>query len=114
MKIGKLDKRIEVQTRSAATAGAHGGKNYTWATTDTIWANIQDQIPSRAEAVVAGAKEVSINRTRIRIRWRDDVDSTARFKLLLPVERIFQIVGGPAEIGGRKAYLEYICEEVRP
>ena len=68
-------------------------------------------MPSRSEAMVQGLN-VARALTRIRLRWRDDIDQTMRVIVHRDAgaDHVFKIVGGPAEIGGRKAYIELLCE----
>lgn len=74
-----------------------------------MWANVQDALPSRSESVLQGA-EVARNQTRIRMRWRNDLDSSMRI-VALPTRDIYQIIGGPAMLG-RRQFLEVQCERV--
>jgi head-tail adaptor len=76
---------------------------------ERFWAERQDVMPSRSEAVTQGL-QVARNQTRIRLRWRDDIDSSMRITVHGETDTLFQIIGGPAEIGGRKAYMELMCE----
>jgi SPP1 family predicted phage head-tail adaptor len=112
MNIGPLDNRIELQERTVTPDSTTGQDVVSWSTIATVWANVQDVLPSKAEKVVSGSIEVSVNRTRVRIRYREDIDSSYRLKALYPVERYLQIVSGKAQIGGRKAFLEFMCEEI--
>lgn len=77
-------------------------------TGEPFWAEVQDALPSRSESIRQGLVQ-GRNQTRIRIRWRDDIDSSMRI-VIVDDGRILQIVGGPAEIGGRKRMLEMMCE----
>lgn len=112
MNIGPLDRRIEFQAKVIVADSVYGSDVVQWLTMFTIWGNVQDNLPSRAESVNAGAIEVATNPTRIRVRWRSDIHSGMRIKVNHPTIRTLQIVSGPAEIGGRRAYLEMMCEEI--
>lgn len=111
MNTGPLDRRIELQSQVSTQDSTYGTKKISWITTAQLWANVQDQMPSRNEGVVNGAKEVALNRVRVRIRWKADITTGNRFKL---GSRLLKIIGGPAEIGGRRAFMEFMCEEVKP
>jgi SPP1 family predicted phage head-tail adaptor len=76
---------------------------------EKFWAEVDDVPPSRSEAVRQGLQQAR-NQVRIRIRWRSDVDSSMRVTVHGDVNVVYQIVGGPAEIGGRKRRLEMVCE----
>ncbi|MES2634013.1 MAG: head-tail adaptor protein [Pseudomonadota bacterium] len=69
----------------------------------------QDVMPSRSEAVKQGMA-IASDRGRLRMRWRGDLDSTMRVTLHGESDKTYQIVGGPAEIGGRKQYVEMVLE----
>jgi head-tail adaptor len=72
-------------------------------------AEVQDALPSRSEAVTQGLA-VARNQTRLRMRWRDDIDSSMRVTVHKDSGVIYQIVGGPADIGGRKEHIEMVLE----
>lgn len=75
-----------------------------------LWAQILDALPSRSESVQQGL-EVARNQTRVRMRWRNDVDSSMRIVERDGRQRTLQIVGGPAELG-RREFMELVCETV--
>ena len=72
-------------------------------------ANIQDVMPSRSEGVQQGLI-VGRSQTRLRIRYRSDIDSSMRVTVHGDGDTVYQIIAGPAEIGGRKQYLEMMLE----
>lgn len=76
---------------------------------ERFYAEIQDALPSRSESVTQGLV-VARNQTRLRMRWRDDVDSAMRVTIHEDTDRIMQIVGGPAQVGGRKQMIEMVLE----
>ncbi len=76
---------------------------------ERFWAEVQDVLPSRSEAVKQGLA-VARNQTRLRMRWRDDIDSSMRVTVHGDADRVYQIVAGPAEIEGRKARIEMMLE----
>lgn len=75
---------------------------------ERFWAEATDMAPSRSEAVRQGLATAR-NQTRIRMRWRDDIDSSMRVIVHRDSDVIYQIVGGPAMIG-RKDTLEMVLE----
>ena len=111
--VGPLDRRVEIQSKSSTQDSTYGSNKTSWITSSTVWSNIQDQMPSKNESVVASGKEVAKTLTRVRLRYAagKDVVTTDRFKY---GDRVFNIVGGPAEIGGRMAFLEFMTQEVLP
>ncbi len=111
MRPGILDRRVTIEEKSVAR-DAMGGEVVTWVTlADRISAQVQDVLPSKNESVQQGMA-VAINQTRIRLRWRSDVDSTMRVIYHSDAgDVIYQIIGGPAEIWGRKGGIEIMCEK---
>ena len=111
MEIGQLDRRVRIETKQTSQDPDYGTEIVTWALLAVVWANVQDAMPSKAEAVVQGLS-VAINQTRVRMRWRNDVDSSARMIIYRPNPVTYQIVGGPSEVGDRKQYIEFMVERL--
>ncbi len=74
-------------------------------------ATIQDALPSRAESVTMGLS-VARNQSTLRMRWRDDITSAMRVTVHRDTSVVYQIVGGPADIEGRKQRIEMQLEKV--
>lgn len=104
---GDLDRRIKIQSRSVTQDPVYGTSVETWADFATVWANVQDMLPSRGEKIAEGVA-VARRPCRIRIRYRSDVTSDMRIKI---GERVLRIVTMPAELGRREG-LEFIAEEL--
>lgn len=79
-----------------------------WVLVVEVWAEIQDVMPSRSEAVKNGLRLAS-DTSRIRIRARDGITSAMRVIELTGRKRTLQIVGGPASITGNNE-LEFMVE----
>lgn len=73
------------------------------------WAKIEEST-QRSEMTVGGLV-LAKNQMRVTIRYRGDVDSSMRVTLHGETDVVYQIVGGPSIVGGRKRYLELICEK---
>jgi len=103
---GDLDRQITFQARVQVQNSGSGAYSYTWDDIVTVWAQVQDVLPSRAENV---ADNVNLARrpARIRCRYRSDITSDMR---ILYGSRTLQIVSGPVEIGRRDG-LEMMAEE---
>ena len=118
MKIGALDREITIKQKSVTQDPVYGTETITWiplvysagspSVAERFWANVQDVLPSRSESVRQGL-EVARNQTRIRIRYRNDIDSSMLVTVHGDTDVDYQIVGGPAMIG-RKELLEMVCE----
>lgn len=100
MNIGSLNRRITIQKKSVTRDAQYNTEVITWVTHATVWANVQDVLPSKDES---SDNDIRINtgRTRIRIRYLSTVTSDMRIKLTDRSDKILQIIGGPAEMGQR-------------
>ena len=110
MYIGDLTKRCMIERKSVTQDATYGTEIITWVVVGVAWCNVQDAVPSRDERIMQGLSVASV-RTRVRLRYRSDIDTTMRIIMLRPTEKIYQIIGGPAEIGARDG-IEIMCEEV--
>lgn len=106
--IGSLDRRISIEY-PVITQDAYGAAITSWAMLATVWANVQDMLPSRSEAVTKGL-ELAKNQTRIRFRYLPAVTSGMRIIIKGASDRVMQIVGGPSEIG-RHEFMEVVAED---
>lgn len=105
-----LDKRIRIEKKVATQDPDFRTEIVTWALLATVWAEVQDVLPSRSESVTMGV-EIAKNQTRVRIRYRSDVDSSMRVVIWRPGPITYQIIGGPAELG-QKQYSEFVVESL--
>jgi head-tail adaptor len=119
MRAGGLDRQITIEKKSVTQDSQYNTDVVTWvplvvaagspAVAERFWAQVQDVMPSRSESVRQGLA-MARNQTRIRMRWRNDIDSTMRVTVHGDTDTVYQIVGGPAEIEGRKERIELVCE----
>lgn len=107
MPAARRDRRITF-TKTARTQDEYGG----WTEGDfepfaTVWAEVQDILPSRAESV---ADNLSMARrpSRIRTLYRADLTSDMQVEY---AGRTLRIISGPAELGRREG-LEFVAEEL--
>ncbi len=110
MNIGPLDRRIAIESPVVVVDPDYGTQTVTWSPLAVVWANVEDVLPSRAESVKMGLA-VALNQVRIRYRYRNDVNSAMRVRIVGPVERVLQIIAGPAEVG-RHEFSEIVCESI--
>ena len=110
MDIGKLDKRCLIQRKVVTQDDVYGTEIITWTTVASMWCNVVDSAPSRDESIRQGMS-MTASRSRFRFRFRSDIDTSMRIIILRPVETVYQIIGGPAEIGNRDG-IEIMCEKV--
>lgn len=119
MLAGKLDTLILIERKTVVPDPIYGTETIVWVPLDEtddspplpkkVWAEVQDALPSKAEGVVQGLN-VAKNQTRIRLRWRNDVRMDMRVTVYRDPVVVMQIVGGPADVDGRKAMIEIMCE----
>lgn len=122
MRPGTLNREVTIQRKSVTQDPDFGTEVVTWVplsvlpgspeVAERFAADVKDLSPVRSEGVVRGDLAIARNLTSVRIRWRNDVDSTMRVILHGDTDRTMHIVGGPAEFGGRKVGLEMMCETV--
>lgn len=119
MKASDLNYQITVEKKSVTQDPVYGTETITWipliysvgspSVAERFWAQVSDVLPSRSEAVKQGLA-VARNQTRIRLRYRNDIDSSMRITVHGDTDVVYQIIGGPAMIG-RKEWLEMVCEK---
>jgi SPP1 family predicted phage head-tail adaptor len=109
MRAEKYDQRIRIEVKQATPDPDYGTPVITWATFVTVWAQVQDVLPSKAETQSTGVR-VSTRPARIRTRYLGGVTTDMRVVLLSRGNRVLQIISGPAELG-RKEGLEFMAEE---
>lgn len=104
---GQLKHRVTIQERIGTQDPLYGTYTYSWETLATVWAEVQDVLPSRSERLADGIN-IASRPCRVRMRYRDDVDSSMRFSF---EGRSLAIIAGPAEIGFREG-VEFVAEEL--
>jgi len=109
MQAGRLDRRVSFDRKVITQDATYGSDVVAWVRYVTVQAEVQDALPSRSESVQQGLA-IDRNQTRVRLRYRNDLTSDMRIILHGDSDVPYQIVGGPAEIGGRKRGLEIVCE----
>lgn len=107
MNAGKLNRRVTIQQRTETRDPTYNTVVVTWATLATVWAQVQDMLPSRGEQIADGI-DIARRPARVRMRYRTDVDTTMR---LVVGGRTLRIVSGPAEMGNREI-IELMAEEI--
>lgn len=104
---GTLDRRITFEARAVSQGGVYNRKTVEWVPHATVWAQVRDVLPSRAESVDQGLS-MARRPCRIRLRWRDDITGDMRIDY---EGRKLRIIAGPVELG-RRAGLEIMAEEL--
>lgn len=118
MTSGMFNRQITVEKKSVTKDSLYGTDIVSWIPLVALAgspvvgarfaAQVLDVLPSRSEAVQQGL-ELARNQTRIRVRYRGDINSDMRIVLHGDADVIYAIVGGPSTIG-RKEMIEMVCE----
>lgn len=104
MRAGRMDRRIEIQGKTI-TPDAHGEETEGWATIATVWAEKRENGGSErftAQQLI-GSQVVTF-----RFRWSNAVKVITSEHRILFDGRIYEIEGGPREIGRREG-IEVDC-----
>jgi head-tail adaptor len=109
MNAGPLNTRCRIEARSVTQDAVYGTELVTWTTLATVWCAVQDELPSKSEAVKQGLA-IASQRMRVRMRYRTGIDSSMRLVISRPTETTYQIVGGPAILGNKDG-LELVVEK---
>ena len=101
-----LDTRIRIERKVVARDPQYGTEEVTWAQFASVWAEVRDILPSKAERL---ADSIQIGRKPARIRIRYLAGLAADMRVIID-NRIHQIISGPATLGRREA-MEIMVEE---
>ena len=108
IQVPNMDTRVRIEQRSVTQDPTYGTDVVTWVPLATVWAQVMDVLPSRQQAEQTRAQlQVATQRSRVRMRYRTDIDSTMRCVI---GGLMHHIVSGPAEIGDRHSLIECIIE----
>ena len=108
IQVPNMDTRVRVERKSISQDPTYGTDVVTWIPLATVWAEVMDVLPSRQQAEQTRQQlQVATQRSRIRMRYRTDVDSTMR---CIIGGLMHHIVSGPAEVGGRHQLIEIVVE----
>lgn len=107
--IGAMRDWIRIEYKVTSQDPDYGTPVVTWTTLASVWADVQDVMPSKGAEANAGGMRVAGAGARIRIRFRTDVTGDMRVVLTDRGNRILKIVSEVAELG-RKQALEFMGE----
>jgi len=102
----RLDTRIRIERKVVTPDPLYGTETVAWLEFATVWAEVQDVLPSRAERL---ADSIVIANRPARIRMRHLAGIAPDMRVIIGT-RTLQIVSGPAEIGRREG-TELIVEQ---
>lgn len=121
MNSGQLDRQISIYRKSVTNHPDFGTEIIEWVPlvalpgspviAEKFWASVQDELPSKSE-FVKNNLPIGKLKTRIRLRYRTDIDMTMRVLVHGDVDMTYQIIGGPVMVNsaGRKNLIEIMCE----
>lgn len=103
------DDQVSIERLVTTKDPVYGTQVQNWLTLhDHFWANVQDVLPSRAEATGNGLS-IGTRRARLRIRDAAGTVMTMRVRLHSRGGEVMQIVAGPARVEGTD-YDEFMLE----
>lgn len=100
MNIGKLNRRIRIEQRSTTQESAYGTLADTWSTYTTVWAEVQEVLPSKGESQSDDIR-IAQRPARVRFRYVEGITSAMRVVYLDRSSRVMKIISQPVEIGHR-------------
>ena len=103
MRLGPLNKRVDIQARSA-TVDAFGQESETWATVATVWASVE---PLSGRELLAAQQVQGETTHRIRMRYQSGVTTSSRLLFNLRPFDVRSVIN-KNESG---AFLELLCTE---
>lgn len=109
MRGSQLDDRITIERPTFVDKPGYGMQPGPWAlVVARIPAQVLDDLPSKSETVQAGVA-IASRPARLRIRYMRGLSSDMRVVVHGEIDQIFQITGGPAELG-RRRWIEMTLE----
>lgn len=99
-----------MQYKSVTQDASYGTETVVWNDLKTVSCEFVDMLPSKSEAVINGAIDVATIRTRVRMRYRNDIDTTMRLKTKISsITHYYQLISGPSIINQGR-HMEFIAE----
>jgi SPP1 family predicted phage head-tail adaptor len=109
MNISSLDQRIRIEAKQTTQDPEYGTPVVTWVTFATLWAQVQDTLPSKGEAQVNDLQQTT-RTSRIRTRYFEGITADMRLVHISRGNAVMQILTPPA-VMGRKVGLEFMAAE---
>lgn len=98
------DEKVTIEHDIGGRGGRHNAHVEQWVPLlSRYWANVQDELPSRAESVENG-REKCVRRSRLRMQGASAVTGKMRAVLHSRGDLIMQIIAGPALLDDRVHY----------
>lgn len=109
MDAGTLDRRIRIEYKVSTQDANYGTEVITWTEFATVWAQIQEVLPSKGESQIEAIR-IAERPAKVRIRYLAGVTSDMRVVYLDRSNRLMKILTPPAEIK-RRAFLEFMASD---
>lgn len=109
MNLGDLKYRCRIEYPEHTLDPTYGSDVITWVLLAEVWCNYQDLLPNKSE-MVESSQVFNVNRIKVTMRYRTDIDSSMRITIRRPNPVTYSIAAGPAESGHRQ-WIELMCEE---
>lgn len=114
MSMGRMNREVQIRQRTRTQNPADGSYSDVWSTLATVWGEVEDMLPSRAERIADGV-DIARRPAKVRLYYREDVTTEMRFKVLgrspAEADRDMRIISGPAELGFRDR-VEFLAENL--
>jgi len=108
----RLDEQVTIEQRTVEKDPDYGtdieGSEAWLPVAVEVWANVQDQLPSRGESTSNGLTTAA-TRTRLRIQSDARITTAMRVTLHGKGNRLMQIIAGPALLDDRR-HVEFMLE----
>jgi head-tail adaptor len=108
----RLDEQVTIEQRTVEKDPDYGtdieGSEAWLPVAVAVWANAQDQLPSRGESTSNGLI-TAVTRTRLRIQNDSRITTAMRVTLHGKGDRLMQIIAGPALLDDRR-HVEFMLE----
>jgi len=108
----RLDEQVTIEARTVERDPDYGTDiegSAAWVPVAiAIWANAQDQLPSRGEST-SNSVATAVTRTRLRIQNDARITTAMRVTLHGKAGRVMQIIAGPALLDDRR-HVEFMLE----
>ncbi len=109
MNLGPLDRRIRIERPTVTKDATYGSPTVAWSTFATVWASVEEIMPSRGESNSNGLR-IGERAERIRARYLAGVSSDMRVVYLDRANRLMKITTQAVELG-RKDGIEFMTAE---
>lgn len=103
-------RKIRIEAPPTGQDTGYGTPTGAWTTFATLWAEVQEVLPSKGESIAEGIR-IAQRPARIRTRsYVDGITSDMRVVLLDRGDRLLKILTPPVELG-RRAGLEFMAAD---